>query len=775
MADFEFLKDVPLESINTTDFSKLILRELHKEAYTPDLDDVAAEDRDFYQDLNKRIERSWYDLYGSRFYYIEPTPYFAQGGPGHGKTTSFRAAAKKFSSRVGLKYLETPAKQADGEKISREHFVFYSHPLGGELSSATTAGLMFKTQDPETGQEHVEKIPTKAIRDLQAGACGVLLFDDVKNAPYNLLTMVQQIAEEKSFQSLQLKKIAMGGTGNLGIDGNKVTQLSSANNTRWNVLAVYDTQDGFVKRCLSGEQNNTFKGAGFGKSAVLSYLSLHPDQFSEQPVKSKVTGGFGCPRTWGKVMNVADDIAQQYFELNLTASNSEAGRRLLGETLEELGIEPSENNIDSAVKQKKEQLKSYHDNNELDAYLKNITGTLGVQAAGKGFKEFLRNRLVYGADLMAEEIMEHGQLSKERQQQLVRQYEGHSISAKDFGHIYSSALADVAATKLDLAIAHQDHSQVEKLAQRFTKGMVAPSSILPDETKAIVGLEDSDINKTLHFMLSKLNVSVGDNDMVQRTEKGFVLSSDLLQSILKGVANEQEAKANNKDGVSYYKQISEYLTNTVTKNAAEVSFAASLLNEDNLKKQPSDVQTVNKRAETENTNIRERVSEQTPEPSTEKAGTPATEKTDQVEATPAAKSEQSAADVKPEANSSLMSDLVSQAFPSGPRELDPESQKRVQQVKGSQAEASEDNKVNNEAKEPPAQSEAIDSFSLDDSDLDDALGTGEVTSEVEPEPAPVQAKTKKDNEPPVEDDFPELTEEDLDDFELETGISGPSV
>lgn len=574
----ELYNGLPIQTMNTEDFIPLIRRELMKEAYEPNLDKFPedSDDRKYAQDLNRQIEAAWINDTGTLFRYSDPVIPFGHGSPGHGKTTSFRVAAKQFAEAVGMNFVDRPNNEY---RPSRKDFLYIQMEMAGEVSSITQGGLVVKGED-EHGREYMHKVPLRQLQMAQDAGFSLLVYDDVKNAGPSIQNILMAMMEERAFQGNKLGRMAVGATGNIGIDGTNISQSSTANLTRTQNFLVYDSVGNFVQRVLNRQQNEMYDGPDVGADAVLCFLMKNPELFTENVKKtgrSSVTGTHANPRTWSKCMGLMRELCSTYLQQKqiLQADfNDPELQKILKRAADQIGIEKTADKLQELHEKLKLTAQSDIDKNPLNRRVEaKVKGVLGTNDAGLAFHEYMYRRLSYGTDLLASELMKNGELSASSQERFIKQYQGQSAEAKDFGHHMVMSMAEAASQPLAQAMRNNDMAEVKELSKRFTKGMLAPANIKIDGQNYNVALEDGEINRGVYFLLSKTTHALNDPNKLKASSTGYMMSPRFLESFLMGVAQEptaaQQATTNSKQ--TRYDGIADLLTNTTQNSHIQVA------------------------------------------------------------------------------------------------------------------------------------------------------------------------------------------------------------
>ena len=241
-------------------------------------------------ELNSLIKVAWKNRFGSPLNKIlinsTVASMYLHGGPGHGKTTSFKKVAEQLGNDIGLNVLINPKKE---RKIGKDDLLFISHELSGVNSVVEFGGM------PAKKDNHMEKLPNYHFAMLGSARASVLLLDDFANASPAIQNVALSITNEKRFQELNLGNCYIGVTGNLGAaDNTHTAKLSAALRSR---CKNYEVQDELGDYCARAIKNHNDPIADAG---LIGFLRKNPDLFAP---KVPAKGSFPCPRTWDLLLN----------------------------------------------------------------------------------------------------------------------------------------------------------------------------------------------------------------------------------------------------------------------------------------------------------------------------------------------------------------------------------------------------------------------------------------------------------------------------------------
>lgn len=211
------------------------------------------------------------------------------GPPGHGKTTTFKEAARRVSTALGMRFVLNPG---DEEKIGDNDFLFVSQEFSAENSKMELGGIPAKRKEPDSEIEYMVKLTNRRIAMLSKAGGGLLLLDDFPNASPNIQNIGLSLTDEKRFQGLNLDFTYVALTGNLGsVDGTNTGRLSTALRGRCETYFVADNAPNFISRA------RTIYRDEIGDAGASLFLDRHPDSFAQMP-NIKHSGGFAAPRNW---------------------------------------------------------------------------------------------------------------------------------------------------------------------------------------------------------------------------------------------------------------------------------------------------------------------------------------------------------------------------------------------------------------------------------------------------------------------------------------------
>lgn len=390
-----------------------IIKDIYSDMLLGFYDQSAEPDAEF----NHKIEKAWSKANGGvPFLYdlVEQgiTAIYLHGGPGHGKTTSFKVAAQQVGEALGLEVLINP----DGDlPITKKHLLFISHELSGINSAIDFAGL------PVKKDEHMGKLPSYHFAMLKNAKASVLLLDDFANASPAIQNVALSISEEGRFQELNLGNTYVGITGNMGAaDNTHASKLSSALRSRCRNYQVEDSVNSFCER-IQKKYSGALNDAG-----MVGFLRKNEEIFSPSATKD---GSFPCPRTWEKL--IKEMVKFVYVNKNQFASQTGA----LGATLK---------------------------------LQKTAESLVGFEAGARVAAYY--NSLLSNAAPLADEMLANGKFSEASEKMFAeKRGDGFSGPAQEFSYQFAMALADSAVSLLSQKKGDKDVET--KVVNNFSEGL----------------------------------------------------------------------------------------------------------------------------------------------------------------------------------------------------------------------------------------------------------------------------------------------------------------
>lgn len=351
-------------------------------------------------------------------------PILLIGPPGHGKTTSFKAAAKRVADGLNMRFLENSAIddaieegiQKNEAGITENDFVFVSQETAGVVSSLEWAGLPSRKTD-KSGNQVMSRLFSQRLIALKEAGAGVLLLDDFMNATPAIQNVGLPLAEERRYGDLSLARAYVGLTGNMGsIDGTHTSKISAALRNRVRVFFTQDNVKNFVKRVSV----DPVLRDEVGDAAVCGFLEKYSNHFSSMP-DPKQMGGYNTPRSWDKFITEVRRIAW-----------TNGGRQGLLRGMRDIQREAA--------------------------------ALLGHEVAHQ-FTTYLRSMMDL-ADPLARQVIMEGKMDKET---LATKFkDGYSANQQNFAYQYALALADYTALKVT-----QDKGNLKEAVSRFATGLSA--------------------------------------------------------------------------------------------------------------------------------------------------------------------------------------------------------------------------------------------------------------------------------------------------------------
>ena len=370
--------------------------------------------------LDAAIEKAYAEHFGVQIKVVCPERVSAthlRGAPGNGKTTVFREAAKLVAQWLGLEF--TPAEKIgiDDVPTSRQ-LVFYVHELGGSVSNVDFGGIPQKhrlqMQDGSQGEEFMVKLPHIMFAKMKYAGVGILLLDDFANASEAVQNVALSIVEEGRFQGLDLGRVYVGVTSNLGaaLDQTNTGRVSSAIISRMKTFACEDTVERWIAR-IQRRYNDAL-----GDGGIAGFLRSSPEHFSTLPKLRE--SPFPCPRTWEKLVNV----------MRVEVAKSQVR-----------GDEPNLRKIECLA-----------------------WSLVGVEV-GSAVASYYYS-LMTNAEPLAREYIETGKFTKASKQMFASRYaEGHSADNQSFGYQFGISISDHAVAKV--AASPDDKAALERYMGRY--------------------------------------------------------------------------------------------------------------------------------------------------------------------------------------------------------------------------------------------------------------------------------------------------------------------
>lgn len=265
-------------------------------------DDITEFDKKINEKV-KEVYKEWYkiDFNPEAQKKNKKLPLFLMGPPGHGKTASYFAAGKEVSAAMGLRFV---SNVTDNYKPRETDFIMVVQECAGENSAITFGGIP-KAEEIEINGQKVSVLK-KAVnyRFTVFGqvAGGILLFDDAANAPSVIQNVLLPVAQNNTFQGLEIKNACVGFTGNLGaLDGTYTSEQSSALLTRVLPSFVKDEVDDFCDRAYD-LYNDSLGDVGY-----THFLRRNAEYFAQLPQTGQKSG-FACPRSHDNAIQSIRDV-----------------------------------------------------------------------------------------------------------------------------------------------------------------------------------------------------------------------------------------------------------------------------------------------------------------------------------------------------------------------------------------------------------------------------------------------------------------------------------
>lgn len=246
-------------------------------------------------ELDKRIEKVWKAMRGTKFYHRESTAFSFVAGPQQAKTFSFTDACRMFAEAVGLDFVKNPDDATIVELNEsgniKNSFVFVCYEAAGEMSASTTGGLISKTN--VNGKDMMTKLPFMKFAAIEQAAAGMLLLDDLSNALPGVRNALFPLLQEKRVGALNFKGKYVASTRNRGsLDGTHTSQSSSAEVSRSSQFEIHTTPETWLEHIIP-----LYKGTPT-EMVIESFMLNHGhEHFYRPPNKLGDPSWPGC-RTW---------------------------------------------------------------------------------------------------------------------------------------------------------------------------------------------------------------------------------------------------------------------------------------------------------------------------------------------------------------------------------------------------------------------------------------------------------------------------------------------
>lgn len=274
-------------------------------------------------ELMDRIEKAWQEIYSVPYFESEPVPVGILGGPGQGKSSIMKVAAKKAAAFMGLNFVD------DKDVLpTKNDFLYDSVTLGGNLSPASIKGDKLpatKVFTDSYGNRHEERVmetilPFNVTASKYARASFINL-DDAPNAHPDILTAAYDLlkAEVQSAHS----NIFYGFTGNTGQDGAAAKKFNTAIGSRVRLMYMKDTPRDFINRA-----ENRFRGhiaETYIRSISLGFLMQNGHLLNTPPIKGQQDQtNFACSRNWDGFLDcfaqrLTDHVAKMKYAPHLVS------------------------------------------------------------------------------------------------------------------------------------------------------------------------------------------------------------------------------------------------------------------------------------------------------------------------------------------------------------------------------------------------------------------------------------------------------------------------
>ncbi len=371
--------------------------------------------------LDSRIEKVYQEEYGVPF--MSPSkvlPSYLHGSPGHGKTTTFKEAAKRIAKLLSMDLQINPG---DTYTPGVNDLVFVSMELSGQVSAVDFGGIPTKMEEiDEDGNKYpyMTKLPSKRLAMLAHAPAAMLLLDDFANASPAIQNVALSVLDEGRFQGLDLGNTLVGVTGNLGsLDRTHTSRSSSALDTRCRNFYVEDEMPKFIDRIERMFKDN------LGDCGLVGFMRSNEDSFAVKPAEK---GPYPCPRSW---TNFAHDLRSFVY----------VNSKKMGGNKETVMLSVSK--------------------------LITLASSIVGQEHGEKFGAYYK-ALMSGAEPLAKEYMDEGKITKDSEKLFLERYEqGHSAANQDFGTQFAIALANHTVRKIN----EDPEKNLEEAVKNYSSGL----------------------------------------------------------------------------------------------------------------------------------------------------------------------------------------------------------------------------------------------------------------------------------------------------------------
>lgn len=383
----------------------------------------ALKTEEFNYEVNGKIAALYEDMHNKKFNFKlhkknKKLPLFLMGPPGQGKTAAYFVVGKEICAELGLNFI---SHVKDDYVPSRKDLIMVVQECAGENSAITFGGI--PRAEEVIGADGIKKTVLKkavnhrfSVFDGVFG--GILLFDDAANAPSVIQNVLLPVAQNGTFQGLEIPNALFGFTGNLGsLDGTYTSDQSSALLTRVVPYFVSDTLKDFCDRSYE------YYNDELGDMGYVNFLMRNAKDFAQLPEPGQKSG-FACSRSH-------DNLIQQ-----IRGIVEKNGGRGVGEakSLDEIhGVAVSCLGQEIGMK-----VQAYY-----DSYMR-------------------------GADPLAKEFIVHGNMNKEKFQ---KEYDGGASSeSMSFGYQFATACGDYAVSQIGNA--DKPMEVFNEIAKRYGKAIL---------------------------------------------------------------------------------------------------------------------------------------------------------------------------------------------------------------------------------------------------------------------------------------------------------------
>ena len=362
--------------------------------------------------LQPRLEAAHKDYYGYPIKEdqdddVTPAMYF-EGPSGHGKTTAWKVAAKKFAELMKMRPVFLPQER---DAVGENDLYFNVISVGGALTRTDFDGLISKAKS-EDGRDYMTHLPGWKLAKATDAGYAIILFDDFPTSSHQVQHGLLDLTLEGNNSSINFNKegarrsgsspVFIGFCGNVGVrDGNKINSITAATAGRIWRGHIEDNPHDWADRIL--QQFNDPVGDAY----MSDFMRKRPEQFS-QPPKDGVKGQYPSPRSWSQATSYARRHIYAAKQVDGAFSDGQESRRAIAR------IE------------------------------KGVAGLVGKFCA-QSYASFLKG-IIIGAQPIADKLIRKGEVDADALQK--KMGSGHSKDDLTFAFTFAVALAGSAAAEL---------------------------------------------------------------------------------------------------------------------------------------------------------------------------------------------------------------------------------------------------------------------------------------------------------------------------------------